>query len=297
MACSSGGSNDSPVVRARRALDDVDVVVTTTTTTPPPQPVTIAFAGDINFEGAMATRLAHDPQTAIGPFTDVLTAADLAVGNLETAVGTGGTPENKDFTFQAPPSAIDALRAGGFDVVSMANNHGRDFGPDGLVESLAVKDAQPDHFIIGIGHNDAEAYAPFTTTIHGQRIAVIGATQVLDEELITAWTATPTHPGLASAKRVDALVAAVQQARANADTVVVFLHWGIETQRLSERRAADPRAATRRTRAPTSSSVATRTGCRARECSAPRSWATAWATSTSPRSAPAPRRPASSKSR
>jgi poly-gamma-glutamate capsule biosynthesis protein CapA/YwtB (metallophosphatase superfamily) len=190
--------------------------------------VTIAFAGDINFEGAMSTRLARDPQSAIGPFTDVLSSADIAIGNLETALGTGGSPENKDFTFQAPVSAVDALRAGGFDVVSMANNHGRDFGPDGLEESLAIKEAQPDRLIIGIGRNDAEAYAPFTTTIRGQRIAVIAATQVLDGELIDSWTATPTHPGLASAKRVDALVAAVQQARANADTLVVFLHWGIE---------------------------------------------------------------------
>jgi poly-gamma-glutamate synthesis protein (capsule biosynthesis protein) len=176
----------------------------------------------------MGTRLARDPHTAVGPFTDVLSAADIAIGNLETALGTGGTPENKDFTFQAPASAVDALRAGGFDAVSMANNHGRDFGPDGLEESLAIKEAQPDHFIIGIGRNEAEAYAPFTTTVRGQRIAVIGATQVLDGELVESWTATPNHPGLASAKRVDALVAAVQQARANAETVVVFLHWGIE---------------------------------------------------------------------
>jgi poly-gamma-glutamate synthesis protein (capsule biosynthesis protein) len=178
----------------------------------------------------MGARLASNPQTAIGPFTEILSAADIAVGNLETAVGTGGTPEDKEFTFQAPPSVVDALRAGGFDTVSMANNHGRDFGADGLEESLAVKAAQPDSFIIGIGRDDAEAYAPFTATVRGQRVAVIAATQVLDEELVTAWTATPTHPGLASAKRVDALVAAVQTARASADTVVVFLHWGVETQ-------------------------------------------------------------------
>jgi poly-gamma-glutamate synthesis protein (capsule biosynthesis protein) len=150
------------------------------------------------------------------------------VGNLEAALGSSGTPESKQFTFQAPATAVDALRAGGFDVVSMANNHGRDYGPAGLEESLAIKDAQPDHFIIGIGHNDADAYAPYTTTIKGQRIAVIGATQVIDSELVAAWTATATQPGLASAKDADSLVAAVQQARANADTVIVFLHWGVE---------------------------------------------------------------------
>jgi poly-gamma-glutamate synthesis protein (capsule biosynthesis protein) len=110
----------------------------------------------------------------------------------------------------------------------MANNHGRDYGPVGLSESLAVKDAQRDHFIVGIGHDDADAYAAFTATVKGQRVAVIAATQVIDGELVASWTAGPGHPGLASAKDARALVAAVQRARANADIVVVFLHWGVE---------------------------------------------------------------------
>lgn len=230
LGCSGGGptaSHDDPVVVSSPVTTRPEAAPSTTTTAPP-APITIAFAGDINFEGAMGSRLAHNRSTAIGPFIDVLTGADLAIGNLETAVGTSGTPETKDFTFEAPPEAIDALRAGGFDAVSMANNHGRDFGPEGLDESLAVQAAQPDHFIIGIGHNDEEAFAPFTATVKGQRVAVIGATQVIDEELITAWTATESHPGLASAKRVDRLVRAVTEARASADIVVVFLHWGIE---------------------------------------------------------------------
>ncbi len=64
--------------------------------------------------------------------------------------------------------------------------------------------------------------------MHGQRIAIIGATQVIDDVLIPTWTATDTHAGLASAKEVDRLAAAVLKARANSDTVVVFLHWGQE---------------------------------------------------------------------
>jgi 2',3'-cyclic-nucleotide 2'-phosphodiesterase (5'-nucleotidase family) len=42
------------------------------------------------------------------------------------------------------------------------------------------------------------------------------------------WTATDDHGGLASAKEVDRLRAAVLEARATSDTVVVFLHWGVE---------------------------------------------------------------------
>ena len=67
--------------------------------------------------------------------------------------------------------------------------------------------------------------------IKGQRIAVIGATQVLDDNLITAWTATDTQGGLASAKEVPAARRrGPGRRRATNDTVVVFLHWGVEKQ-------------------------------------------------------------------
>jgi poly-gamma-glutamate synthesis protein (capsule biosynthesis protein) len=192
------------------------------------QPVTIAFAGDMYFEGVLGNRLEADPATVVGPFADQLRAADLAIGNLETAIAVGGIPAPKQFTFRAPPSAVDALRAAGFDAVSMANNHGLDFGPDGLQESLAVKHAHEDGFIIGIGGEEDEAFAPFSAEVNGQRIAVIAATQVLDSSLIEAWTATATQAGMASAKRVDRLVEEVRAARADHDTVIVFVHWGIE---------------------------------------------------------------------
>lgn len=194
------------------------------------EPVTIAFAGDMYFEGVLRDRLDADPTTAVGPFADVLRAADLAVGNLETAIAVGGTRVDKQFTFRAPPAAIDALRAAGFDAVSLANNHGLDFGREGFEETLAAKRAQPDGFLIGVGGDEDEAYAPFTAEVRGQRIAVIAATQVLDSSFIEAWTATAAQGGMASAKRVDRLVQEVQAARTDADTVVVFLHWGIETE-------------------------------------------------------------------
>ena len=191
--------------------------------------VTIAFGGDTNFEAAAGDRLAADPASVLAPFAGVLGAADLAVVNMETAIGTGGTPADKEFVFQAPASALEAFRAAGVDVVSAANNHGMDFGVESLQETLAAEQAS-GFPIVGIGLDEAEAYAPFVAEVRGQRIAVIGATQVLDDDLIDAWTAGPGKPGLASAKRVDRLVQAVAEARAVADTVVVYLHWGVETQ-------------------------------------------------------------------
>ena len=190
--------------------------------------VTIAFAGDTNFDGVIGERLASDPGSIFGGFAPVLAAADLAVVNMETAIGVGGSPAPKEFTFQAPPSALEAFRLAGVDVVSAANNHGMDFGVASLDETLAAE-AASGFPVIGIGRNEAEAFAPYLVEVRGQRIAVIAATQVLDSNLLDLWTATPDQPGLASAKRVDRLVQEVQAARAAADTVVVFLHWGTET--------------------------------------------------------------------
>ncbi len=192
------------------------------------QSVTLAFGGDVHFEGQIRSRLLADPSTVLAGVAPILRAADVAVVNLETAVTTRGTrADGKQYAFRAPPSAFDALAAGGVDVASMANNHGLDFGRQGLEDSLDAAAAR-DLPVIGIGRSAAEAYRPFTTEVKGQRIAVIGATQVLDDNLRASWTATDTQPGLASAKEVGRLTDAVRAARAEADTVVVFLHWGTE---------------------------------------------------------------------
>ena len=192
-------------------------------------PVVLAFGGDVHFEGALNSRLSTDPEHALAPIAPVLRSADIAVVNLETAVTNGGSPTAKEFTFRAPATAFAALRGAGVDVASMANNHGLDYGLEGLRDSLAAAKRYRLP-LIGIGLDDAQAYRPFRRTVNGQRIAVIGATQVLDDELISAWTAGPGKPGLASAKNVPRLLRAVRAVRKTSETVVVFLHWGVELE-------------------------------------------------------------------
>jgi poly-gamma-glutamate synthesis protein (capsule biosynthesis protein) len=191
--------------------------------------VTFAFAGDVHFEGAIRSTLDADAAAVLAPVAPLLRGADVAVVNLETAITTRGTPAPKAFTFRAPDTALDALVAGGVDVASQANNHGMDFGQVGLEDSLAAAAAK-GFPVIGIGVDEDAAFRPWTTEVRGQRIAVIGATQVLDGNLLSAWTATDAQPGLASAKQVERLLEEVRAARATADTVVVFLHWGTEKQ-------------------------------------------------------------------
>jgi poly-gamma-glutamate synthesis protein (capsule biosynthesis protein) len=185
--------------------------------------VTIAFAGDVHFEGASRAALSG----GLRAITPALSAADITMVNLETAITERGTKAPKEFNFRAPPTAFAALRAAGVDVVTEANNHGEDYGEVGLRDSIAA--ARAAHFpVVGVGLDAKAAYAPWRVTVKGQRLAIFGATNVLDDNLRAAWTAGEHKPGLASAYEEARLLGAVRAARRTSDTVVVYLHWGQE---------------------------------------------------------------------
>ncbi|RMG99860.1 MAG: CapA family protein, partial [Chloroflexi bacterium] len=200
-------------------------------TTPPPwQPVHLAAVGDIMLDrgpgyllttGDLAFPFAH--------FADELAAADLTLGNLESALGDTGQPEHKSYTFRAPPEAAKALALAGFDLLTLANNHALDFGPEALQQGIALLQAQ-GIATIGAGSNEAAAYAPFITTVNNVRIAFLGYVNVPREVSgfdTAVWTAKGEQPGVAwgTPTRITADVTAV---RPQVDVVVVVLHSGFE---------------------------------------------------------------------
>jgi poly-gamma-glutamate synthesis protein (capsule biosynthesis protein) len=184
------------------------------------RPVTLAFAGDVHFEGSAAAAAGGD----LGTAGRLLARADLAVVNLETAVTERGQAEPKQYSFRAPARAVAGLRRAGVDAVSIANNHGMDYGQVGLRDTLAAG-ARGGLPILGGGLTEAQAYAPLRVTKRGVRISVIAATDVLD---YLSWVVGPGRPGLASSKESARLLAAVRAESRRSDVVVVFLHWGVE---------------------------------------------------------------------
>lgn len=196
-----------------------------------PAEITLAFAGDVHFvetDGGVPNRtwrLLERPGSAFGPVSIWLSAADLAMVNLETAVTDRGTPEPKTFHFRAPPAAYDAVSAAGVDVVSLANNHALDYGREGLADTLAHARAAGVP-VVGAGPDAAAAYAPWTAEVAGVRIAFLGLSQV--HELWESWRAGDDRPGIAYAMDTGRALAAVRAAGADADVVVVYMHWGSE---------------------------------------------------------------------
>jgi len=226
-------ADDRPVVEdaatAAAGVRAPGAVLPSGTATEPPGPeaepeaVTLAFAGDVHAEGASGRAI----RAGLPSIRDALGRADVTVVNLETAVTGRGTPADKRFVFRAPAATLPALEDAGVDVVSLANNHGLDFGSVGLTDTLAAARAAGLP-LVGLGEDEDAAYAAHVVEVRGQRIAVLGATQVLDGQYVDAWTARGDAPGMASAKRVGRLLEQVRRSRSEADTVVVHLHWGEE---------------------------------------------------------------------
>lgn len=233
------GADPEPPPSTATSAPSPDPSSPTPPTTPtPPRPVTIALAGDVHFEGVLADRLRR-PATALAPATATLAAADVAIVNLETSLGSGGRPEpGKRYTFQAPPSALTALAAAGIDVATMANNHALDFGraplPGAFDAIAAARRADPPLAVVGLGRDVAAAFRPARTEVDGTVVATIGATRADRDPTADPtgqWAATATSPGTADALDPTRLLAAVARARRSADVVVVYLHWGVQGER------------------------------------------------------------------
>ena len=210
--------------------------------------IRLAAVGDVNIDRTQR-EIILSTGDFVYPFARVkhiFDAADYTIANLESSLGDVGTPAAKRYTFQSPPEAAQSLALGGVDLVSLANNHALDFGPEALLQGIDLLRAQ-GVATVGGGANDAAAHAPHVADIGGLRVGFLGYVHVPIEASThfdtQTWTATAGAPGLAWADpaRVAADVAAL---RPEVDLVVVILHSGYEyIEEPGEEQVAAARAA------------------------------------------------------
>ncbi|GAA2077669.1 hypothetical protein GCM10009821_16640 [Aeromicrobium halocynthiae] len=202
----------------------------------PPGSVTLAFAGDVHFEGGVEALL-DSQESTMGPLARSLAAADLSVVNLETSITTRGERADKEledptnrFWFRAPASALGVLERSGVDIASVANNHGADYGVQGIRDTLAAGEASAVQ-LVGIGEDDAQAFAPHRATVRDTTVAVHAADASPLESEDPTWSARPgSGPGIADARGegLERLLAEVRTSAERDDLAVVYLHWGAE---------------------------------------------------------------------
>src|SRR4051812_43498982 len=122
----------------------------------PSSPLRLAAVGDISFEGPDADRPGMETFAHVA---GILRQATLAVANLECALTSRGTPIPGKCTLRGNPGWAAILAQAGIGVVSLANNHVMDYGPEGLSSTLdALRHA--GIAAVGAGATKQEACAP-----------------------------------------------------------------------------------------------------------------------------------------
>jgi poly-gamma-glutamate capsule biosynthesis protein CapA/YwtB (metallophosphatase superfamily) len=180
---------------------------------------------------------------------DVLRSGDVVFAQLETTVtDRGAQAPNARLAMRAPPLMASAVRDAGINVMSFAGNHCLDWGYEGFADTLRHM-ADAGVALCGAGATLAAAREPAIVEHDGVRFAFLAYSSILPE----GYRAEQAKPGctpmrahtfyeqvehdqpgtpartISHAHREDlaALIADVRVARANADLVIVSMHWGI----------------------------------------------------------------------
>lgn len=178
----------------------------------PPGVLRLACVGDVMLGTAYPDAGGlppHDGAGLLDAVTPLLKRADLTIGNLEGPLADSGTTKKQgphSFAFRVPTRYVRHLKAAGFDLFTLANNHAGDFGSEGRASTQRTLEAA------GLRHVGGDT-APIFLTVKGRRIAVLGFAH---------------NPIALSVNDVPGAVRAVQAAAAEADIVVVTFHGGGE---------------------------------------------------------------------
>jgi poly-gamma-glutamate synthesis protein (capsule biosynthesis protein) len=156
-----------------------------------------------------------------GAVRQLLSGADIAMANLETAVLVNAPYHTGGLTFTSDASLLPSLARAGLDWMSNANNHSRNAGARGILTAISELEKN------GIAHSGAgadpvAAGAPAYLEANGVRVAIIAC-----DAIAPSYQAAPGKVGTNNCKRSD-IAGEVRQAKAHADLVIVFPHWGIE---------------------------------------------------------------------
>ena len=162
----------------------------------------------------------------------ILKQGDVVFANLEaplTASGHGLSKEKK-IVLKGSPGAIEAIKAGGFNLISLSNNHIMDYYDVGLFDTISLLDENGIAHA-GAGKNLEEAGRPAIIEKNGYKIGLLCYTDMA--KLIYAgkpnlsFEAGPEKAGVVP-RDYEVIKQAIADLRDKVDLLAVSLHWGVE---------------------------------------------------------------------
>lgn len=174
----------------------------------------IVAAGDVSFSGRILSAEAASGGGPLDALRDEFRDADVGFMNLESPL-LGSV--SKSTPFASPLAAVQHIPRARITVVNAANNHIRDYGPDGLRSTIAALRGA-GLVVIGVGDTREAAAEPTNVCVNGLEIAWLACARTLQEQNGGGpyfWELDP-----------EALVRAVRLCRPRADLVAVSIHAG-----------------------------------------------------------------------
>ena len=186
--------------------------------------ITILAVGDMYLGGSAGAFLKQRGYSYLFEATkDIVANADIAVANLEApATNHEEVFMEKEFVIKTRPEAIDAIKAAGFDVVTLANNHIMDYGAIGLKDTIELLDKAKIRYT-GAGNDLKHARRPAIVNVKGKKIAFLAYSKVFPEEFYAANESSGTAPGFIEYVRDD-----IKNIKKSADIIIVSIHWSEE---------------------------------------------------------------------
>lgn len=185
--------------------------------------IKLSFVGDVSL-GEHYLSFGHGARSIMAKGTDIFGGvrelfadSDLVFGNLEGPISDlgyiPGSPHSR--VFRGSPEAIHQLTAAGFNVLTVANNHSVQHGPETLYDSINTLEAAG---ITVVGLRDK----PIThiETAEGT-IAVIACSLIKDN--------TDTKQQIYYAPSEHELIETVRNANRDGTFTLVYIHWGLES--------------------------------------------------------------------
>jgi poly-gamma-glutamate synthesis protein (capsule biosynthesis protein) len=205
----------------------------------------LVLAGDVAVETA-------EPDVQMGKIAPYLRASSIAFCNCEWPLTDRGTPfpGKAGRVVRSAPGLVRTYTISGFDVVSLANNHVMNFGPEGMVQTIEILDkAGIAH--CGGGADLESAHRPAIVERNGKRYAFLSYTSVFTP----GFEAGIDRPGMAVVKidanyripkrlhevpgmpfdtdtrpnqqHADRVADDIRRAKSQSDAVIVSWHWGV----------------------------------------------------------------------
>ncbi|MBU4386081.1 MAG: CapA family protein [Actinobacteria bacterium] len=189
--------------------------------------VLVAAGGDVNFgDGVTPYLTSNGVDYPWAHVSDLFSSANIGFVNLECCISTGGSPiPGKSFCFRGPPDSVVGMARAGIDIVSLANNHSKDYGTGALLDTFANLE-KSDIKWCGAGKDAREAYACTVLTVHGKKVGFLAFNSIVP----SGWPATADGPGCTTTWDEERMADTIKSAKVECDYVVASFHWGVELQ-------------------------------------------------------------------